>query len=259
MKPTQKFYKMPQALFSDKYSQLSNDAKILYMLLLDRKSLSEKNHFNDENGNTVVLYSNDEVCRKIGCGHDKATKLFRELEGANLLRRHRQGKGKPSFIYVNFYEGEKSADKNAENSDTKTRETGVYECGKSACNKTDHNQIEDSHIYQSINYNQAEEQIKDQIEYTILTERYSEGVLQEIVHLLADTLCSGKEQIRIGQRSIPLSTFIQRISLLTAEHIEYVIEKLEKTPNKIHNMRAYLLTVLYNSIDTLDTDSLYGN
>ncbi len=144
MKPTQKFYKMPQALFSDKYSQLSNDAKILYMLLLDRKSLSEKNHFNDENGNTVVLYSNDEVCRKIGCGHDKATKLFRELEGANLLRRHRQGKGKPSLIYVNFYEGEKSADMNAENSDTKTRETGVYECGKSACNKTDHNQIEDS-------------------------------------------------------------------------------------------------------------------
>ena len=197
------------------------------MLLLDRKSLSEKNHFNDENGTTVVLYSNDEVCRKIGCGHDKATKLFRELEGANLLRRHRQGKGKPSLIY--------------------------------ACNKTDHNQIDDSHIYQSINYNQAEEQIKDQIEYTILTERYSEGVLQEIVHLLADTLCSGKEQIRIGQRSIPLSTFIQRISLLTAEHIEYVIEKLEKTPNKIHNMRAYLLTVLYNSIDTLDTDSLYGN
>ena len=243
----------------DKNTQLSNDAKILYMLLLDRRSLSEKNHFNDENGNTVVLYSNDEVCRKIGCGHDKATKLFRELEGANLLRRHRQGKGKPSLIYVNFYEGEKSADKNAENSDTKTRETGVYECGKSACNKTDHNQIEDSHIYQSINYNQAEEQIKDQIEYSILTERYSEGVLQEIVRLLADTLCSGKEQIRIGQRSIPLSTFIQRISLLTAEHIEYVIEKLEKTPNKIHNMRAYLLTVLYNSIDTLDTDSLYGN
>ena len=56
MKTTQKFYKMPQALFSDKFSQLSNDAKILYMLLLNRKSLSEKNDFNDENGNTVVLF-----------------------------------------------------------------------------------------------------------------------------------------------------------------------------------------------------------
>ena len=259
MKPTQKFYKMPQALFSDKFSQLSNDAKILYMLLLNRKSLSEKNDFNDENGNTVVLFSNLEVCRSIGCGHDKATAMFRELEEYQLIRRRKQGKGKPDLIYVSNVECEKSADMNAEKSQCATREIRVGECGKSARSKIENNQIEKSHIYQSINYNQAEEQIKDQIEYEVLIERYSEGVLQEIVHLLADTLCSGKEQIRIGQRSIPLSTFIQRISLLTAEHIEYVIEKLEKTPNIIHNMRAYLLTVLYNSIDTLDTDSLYGN
>lgn len=259
MKPTQKFYKMPQALFSDKYSQLSNDAKILYMLLLDRKSLSEKNHFNDENGNTVVLYSNDEVCRKIGCGHDKATKLFRELEGANLLRRHRQGKGKTSLIYVNFYEGEKSADRNAEKSQRAARKIHVDECGKSACSKTENNQIEKSHINQSINYHIAESQIKDQIEYDVLTERYSEGVVNEIVSLLSDTICSDEETVRVGQRSIPRSTINQRLSLLTAEHIEYVIEKLEKAPNKIHNMRAYMLTMLYNAVDTMDTDGIYGN
>ena len=92
MKTTQKFYKMPQALFSDKFSQLSNDAKILYMLLLNRKSLSEKNDFNDENGNTVVLFSNLEVCRSIGCGHDKATAMFRELEEYQLIHRRKQGK-----------------------------------------------------------------------------------------------------------------------------------------------------------------------
>ena len=100
MKTTQKFYKMPQALFSDKFSQLSNDAKILYMLLLNRKSLSEKNDFNDENGNTVVMFSNLEVCRSIGCGHDKATAMFRELEEYQLIRRRKQGKGKPDLIYV---------------------------------------------------------------------------------------------------------------------------------------------------------------
>ena len=97
-----------------------------------------------------------------------------------------------------------------------------------------------------ISINLAESQIKDQIEYDILTERYSEGVVNEIVSLLSDTLCSDEESIRIGQRCIPRSTFNQRLSLLTAEHIEYVIEKLEKTPNKIHNMRAYMLTMLYN-------------
>ena len=100
MKPIQPFYKMPQALFTDTYSRLSNDAKILYMLLLNRKSLSEKNDFNDENGNTVVLFSNLEVCRSIGCGHDKATAMFRELEEYQLIRRRKQCKGKPDLIYV---------------------------------------------------------------------------------------------------------------------------------------------------------------
>ena len=45
---------------------------------------------------------------------------------------------------------------------------------------------------------------------------------------------------------------------MTAEHIEYVISSLEKNTTEIRNMRAYLLTALYNSIDTLDTAALYG-
>ena len=259
MKPIQPFYKMPQALFTDTYSRLSNDAKILYMLLLNRKSLSEKNDFNDENGNTVVLFSNLEVCRSVGCGHDKATAMFRELDEYQLIRRRKQGKGKPDLIYVSNVECEKSADKNAEKSQCATREIRVGECGKSARSKIENNQIERSHINQSISYHIAESQIKDQIEYDVLTERYSEGVVNEIVSLLSDTICSDEETIRIGQRSIPRSTFNQRLSLLTAEHIEYVIEKLEKTPNKIHNMRAYMLTMLYNAVDTMDIDGIYGN
>ena len=54
----------------------------------------------------------------------------------------------PPYVFVRVFFQLGSLEKNAENSDTKTRETAVYECGKSACNKTDHNQ--------------AEEQIKDQ-------------------------------------------------------------------------------------------------
>lgn len=41
-------------------------------------------------------------------------------------------------------------------------------------------------------------------------------------------------------------------------YIEYVIGSLEKNTTEIKNMRAYLLTALYNSIDTLDTAALYG-
>jgi predicted transcriptional regulator len=36
----------------------------------------------------------------LGCGHDKATRLQRELVKHNLLCRKYQGKGKPAKLYV---------------------------------------------------------------------------------------------------------------------------------------------------------------
>ena len=36
----------------------------------------------------------------LDCGKDKATKLFRELEGIGLMERKKQGQGHPARIYV---------------------------------------------------------------------------------------------------------------------------------------------------------------
>ena len=75
------FYKVPKALFEEKYKSVSTDAKMLYGLLLDRftiKSAQEKLHF----------------------GHEKICKLFSELETADLILRKRQGQGKPNIIYL---------------------------------------------------------------------------------------------------------------------------------------------------------------
>ncbi|MGL6009163.1 MAG: replication initiator protein A, partial [Culicoidibacterales bacterium] len=38
----EQFYKMPKWLFSDKFKKLSNDARVAYVLLKDRHSLSLK-------------------------------------------------------------------------------------------------------------------------------------------------------------------------------------------------------------------------
>ena len=80
MKSSYRFLKVPLCLFSDSYSQLSVEAKILYAFLLDRLTLSEKNGFLDEDGSVFVYYTNSEVCRTLCCGSQKATRLFRELE-----------------------------------------------------------------------------------------------------------------------------------------------------------------------------------
>ena len=79
---------------------LSAEAKLLYGLMLDRMQLSAINGWCDKNGEVFIFYTIAETSEKLGCGHDKATKLQRELEKHNLLRRKYQGKGKPAKLYV---------------------------------------------------------------------------------------------------------------------------------------------------------------
>ena len=99
----------------------------------------------------------------------------------------------------------------------------------------------------SIRYDEMEDEIKYQIEYDVLSERSYGGILDEIVSLITDTYCSSDDYVWIAKRKIPIQTVRKRLSKLTAEHIEYVIGSLEKNTTEIKNMRAYLLTALYNS------------
>ena len=99
--------------------------------------------------------------------------------------------------------------------------------------------------------------IKEQIEYDSLSERNYGGVLDEIVNIITDTYCTDDRCVRVSKRQISTQTFRARISKVTAEHIEYVIQSLEKNEGKIKNIRAYLLTALYYSVDTLEANSLY--
>ncbi len=135
----------------------------------------------------------------------------------------------------------------------------IPEYGKSPPIKTEYIYTEDSHINQSISYSVVKEEIEEQIEYDVLAQRDYGGVLDEIVNLITDTYCSPESYVRIGKREIPIATVRQRLLMLTAEHIEYVINSLERNTTEIKNMRAYMLTSLYNSIDTLEADGLYGN
>ena len=95
------FYKLPKVLFGDaKYKGVSTDAKVLYGLLLDRNSLSVKNGWIDNYSRYYQYFTIKECKEKLNFGHDKIIKLFKELETNGLIIRKRQGKGKPSIIYV---------------------------------------------------------------------------------------------------------------------------------------------------------------
>lgn len=73
-----------------------------------------------------------------------------------------------------------------------------------------------------------------------------------IVEIMLDAICSGREYLDINQDKVPKKIVKSRLLKLDSEHINYVIECLQKNTTKIKNIRSYLLTALYNSYETLD-------
>jgi hypothetical protein len=94
------FYKVPKALFEEKYKSVSTDAKMLYGLLLDRMYLSAKNGWIDKHGRVYQFFTIKQGQELLHFGHDKVIKLFAELETVGLIERKRQGQGKANIIYL---------------------------------------------------------------------------------------------------------------------------------------------------------------
>jgi hypothetical protein len=94
------FYRMPKMLICDeKYKGLSNNAKLLYTIILDRASLSESNAWIDEQNKVVVFLTIDEACKLLNIGHNTATKIFKELDDYGLIERKKQGFARANIIY----------------------------------------------------------------------------------------------------------------------------------------------------------------
>ena len=75
------FYRLPKALFTnERYKDLSDSAKILYGLMLDRMGLSIKNRWLDEQDRVYIIFTLEDVQEFMNCKHEKAVKLFAELD-----------------------------------------------------------------------------------------------------------------------------------------------------------------------------------
>ena len=88
------FFKLPQFLFKEqKYEGLSDRAKIFYSMLCNKLSLSLKNEWRDEDGDTYLYFSVSEATKILGASHSTISKIYAELEKAGLIFRE-----KPSLL-----------------------------------------------------------------------------------------------------------------------------------------------------------------
>ena len=96
-----RFYRMPVQLFKNPcFKELSDGAKILITRMVDRRSLSEKSKWHDEQGRIYIYYPLHQICNDLSVSKQKAVNMLNELEKAQLIKRTRQGLGRPSKIYV---------------------------------------------------------------------------------------------------------------------------------------------------------------
>ena len=78
----------------------------LYAVLLDRMSLSVKNHWMDDQNRVYIIYQVEEIVQDLGFTKRKAMDVLTELEQFGLVSRKRRGRGLPNYLYVkNFLSG----------------------------------------------------------------------------------------------------------------------------------------------------------
>lgn len=80
---------------------MTNAAKVLYGILLDRKCLSDSNEdaWRDEYGITYIIFTIEEIMNLMNLGNKKVNKMLIELEQHSLIYRRHQGLGKPNKMY----------------------------------------------------------------------------------------------------------------------------------------------------------------
>ena len=177
------FVRVPKVLFTDKehFGGLSNEAKLLYGLLLERMSLSRKNNWIDKHNRVYIIFPVEEIEESFDVGHEKALNLLKELDdqsGIWLVKKKRRGLGLPSILYVkNFIvKGEQNTNlvptsrslengiqevgktdiKKSENQTSANPKNRLLEVRKSDSNNIDINNTDMSYTYdQSINQSRA--------------------------------------------------------------------------------------------------------
>lgn len=104
-------------------------------------------------------------------------------------------------------------------------------------------------------YEEARETVRENIEYDCLASnpRQNRERLDEVVDLIAETLCSRKQYVVVAGDEYPAELVKEKLLKITASHIEYVFDCLDQNTTYVRNIKKYLLASLFNAPSTMDS------
>ncbi len=349
------FYRMPKVLITDeRFKYLSNDAKLLYGLMLDRMSLSMSNHWLDKENRVYIIYTAEQIMQDMNCSNNKCAKILAELDskkGIGLIERHKRGLGKPDIIYVKNFITLEIEEVNSNQIDEKKGQDNVFiknnhaniefsemqnlnvqtwekhisgdenntsqKMGKIHTNNTNINNTDINNPIHLINQekiqlkektsiitsnvkkenqkkssgslsntytkkNEYQEKIfkndvmdsvfcqnntdnedkvekaakyiqiiRENIEYDTYIQDTDGEYFKEIYNLICDVISADYKSIQIGGVYYSHELVVTRFLQLEPGHIQHVISTIKNAQEKIHNIRSYMITTLYNAPCTL--------
>lgn len=256
-----RFYQIPVLLLEEKeYRDISDTAKILYGVLLSRLALSRKNRWIEEKtGRLYISYNLKQLVEMLGRSDRTISKAMKQLAEVGLIEKKKRGQGKTDIIYVmNFTRADKTYTKEAVQEE-KT-ENGISE-------RTDIEEVSEENGHQNGEFRSEEitilkeeqkkevyrKKIKQQLEYNVLIKRHQveKEIIDAMIEILTDIFISGRKTYKISGDDIPANEVQNRIKRLNIQHIEYIIECLNRNTKEIRGPDNYLLTSLYNAPITI--------
>ena len=101
--PAASYMPLPRFLFQDEaLRDITNDAKVLYAMLLDRASISKQNGYVEPDGTIRLYFTVEQAQKRLHRSRQCVTRIFRELEYSGLIIRKKQGLGRPALITLNY-------------------------------------------------------------------------------------------------------------------------------------------------------------
>lgn len=316
------FYRLPKALITDeRFKGVSNNAKILYGLMLDRMSLSKKRGWLDEENKVFIKYSLNNIEEDLNVSRKTAGSILKELDSIGLIEMIQQT-GVANVIYVKNFVSESREEARKQNDvvDRCKKDTSVdsipVENGNQCNDSTGERIAPVKELHQCDNYTSKEiplvqksrqrnfdmgtgevippvpgenlhpnniitdnkmsdnnpirlsyqtmdemdeataymELIRENIDYDIMMQDKKwrdRDLFDELYQIICDVVCVPRKTIRIAGEEYPYNLVKSKFLKLKYHHLEYVISCMEKNTTKIANIKAYLITALYNAPNTI--------
>jgi len=160
----------------------------------------------------------------------------------------------------------KSENQTFGSSEIETQEVGESNPNYTKYNKNNLNYIEESYINPIIQSGSEKndviddvqkciELIKENISYNhhMQYDSYGEKELyDELFQVICEVVCVGRPIIRVAGEEYPYELVKSRFLKLESSHLEYVIDCMKNTTTKITNIKAYMITALYNATTTIN-------